>query len=222
MEYMNIYNKMTYIYLVENCYNDPNKVYIGKTINNRSKPHTRTYGKNIIYTVIDQVNSLTHTDWKLLEKYWIEQFRQWGYKIMNINKNGGQGPSSYSEESKIKMRKPRKLGTGNKISQKLKENNHSQHYTDDVRKKISEGNKGKLKPFTEKHKQNMLLAKRKQAKLLLMFDLEGNFIKEWESKGQAAEWLKEKTGKTSNLTTQIKDCILGRQKTAFGYKWKYK
>lgn len=101
-------------------------------------------------------------------------------------------------------------------------NNHSQYYTEEVRKKISDSNKGKARPFTKEHKQNMLLAKRKQAKLLLMFDLDGNFIKEWESKGQAAEWLKEKTGKTSNLTTQIKDCILGRQKTAFGYKWKYK
>lgn len=26
----------------------------------------------------------------------------------------------------------------------------------------------------------------------------------------------------NNLVSQIKDCILGRQKTAFGYKWKYK
>ena len=30
------------------------------------------------------------------------------------------------------------------------------------------------------------------------------------------------TNKTSNLTSQIKDCIFGRQKTAFGYKFKYK
>ena len=68
----------------------------------------------------------------------------------------------------------------------------------------------------------MLLAKRKQAKPLLMFDLEDNLIREWESKGQAAEWIKETKGKKGNLTSQIKDCIFGRQKTAFGYKWKYK
>ena len=52
--------------------------------------------------------------------------------------------------------------------------------------------------------------------------LDDNFITEWESKGQAAEWIKEQTGKTSNVTSQIKDCILGKQKTAFKYKWKYK
>ena len=68
----------------------------------------------------------------------------------------------------------------------------------------------------------MLIAKRKQAKPLLMFDLENNFIKEWKSKGQAAEWIKETTGKTSNITTQIKDCCLEKQKTAFKFKWKYK
>jgi predicted hydrocarbon binding protein len=68
----------------------------------------------------------------------------------------------------------------------------------------------------------MGVAKRKQAKTVIQYDLNGNFIKEWESKGQAALWIKEQTNKTSNLTSQIKDCILGRQKTAFGYKWKYK
>jgi hypothetical protein len=222
MEFYNIYNKMTYIYLVENCYNEPNKVYIGKTKNSRKGPHKRKYGKNISYTIIDQINSLDHKKWKPLESYWIEQFRQWGFELMNINKKGGQGPGIYSEESKNKMRKPRKEGTGNKISKTLKQNNHSQYYTCEVREKISIGNKNTLKPFTKEHKQNMLLAKRKQAKPVLMFDLEDNLIKEWESKGQAAEWIKKTKGRKGNLTSQIKDCIFSRQKTAFGYKWKYK
>jgi hypothetical protein len=38
---------MTKIYLVENCYGDPNKVYIGKTINSRELNHKKTYGKYI-------------------------------------------------------------------------------------------------------------------------------------------------------------------------------
>ena len=213
---------MTKIYLVENCYGDSNKVYIGKTKNSRIGPHKRTYGKNITYTIIDEIYSLDHKLWKPLESYWIEQFRQWGFELMNINKKGGQGPGIYSEESKIKMRKPRKKGTGEKISKKLKENNHSQYYTDEVKLKISKGNKGISKPFTKEHQQNILLAKRKQAKTLLMFDLENNLIREWESKGQAAEWIQETKGRKGNLTSQIKDCIFGKQKTAFGFKWKYK
>jgi len=95
---------MTKIYLVENCYGDPNKVYIGKTRNSRIGPHKRTYGKNITYTIIDEIYSLDHKLWKPLESYWIEQFRQWGFELMNINKKGGQGPGIYSEESKFHQR----------------------------------------------------------------------------------------------------------------------
>jgi hypothetical protein len=212
---------ITRIYLVTNCYEDPNKVYIGKTKNSRHQQHKRTYGKNIEYTYIDEIYSLDHKEWKPLECYWIEQFRQWGFELMNINKKGGQGPGIYSEESKNKMRKPRP-GSGIKISRTLRLNNHPQYYTDEVKEKISKGNKGIPRPFTEEHRHNMEVAKRKQAKTVLMFDLENNIIQEWESKGQAAKWIQETKGRQGNLTSQIKDAIFGRQKTAFGYKWKYK
>ena len=47
---------MVYIYLVENCYNDPNKVYIGKTKSSRKSDHKRKFGDKIVYTVIDETN----------------------------------------------------------------------------------------------------------------------------------------------------------------------
>lgn len=191
--------------------------YIGKAKNiiRRKHSHTRTYGLDIQLYVIDEVK-----DWKYWECYWIEQFKQWGFKLENKN-NGGGGPSSYTEEQKQKMRGPRPE-TGSKISKTLKERNHSKYYTEEIKEKISQGNKGKPKPFSDTHKLAIGVAKRKQAKTVMQYDLSENFIKEWESKGQAALWVKEQTGKTSNLTSQIKDCILGRQKTAFGFKWKYK
>jgi len=205
---------MTKIYILEK-----NEVpfYVGKAkdVTRRKHKHYTTYGNNIKLEIIDEVE-----DWKYWEEFYIELFKSWGFKLKNKNSGGG-GPSSYTEEQKQKMRKPRP-GSGEKISKTLKEKNHSQYYTEEVRQKISKNNKGKPKPFTKKHQQNMLLAKRKQATPVLMFDLNNNFIREWESKGQAALWIKEQTNKTSNLTSQIKDCILGRQKTAFGYKWKYK
>jgi hypothetical protein len=205
---------MVKIYVLEkNCI----PFYIGKAKNTirRKHSHARTYGLDIQLHIIDEVE-----DWKFWECYWIEQFKQWGFKLENKN-NGGGGPSSYTEEQKQKMRGPRP-GTGEKISKTLKERNHSHYYTDEIKEKISQGNKGKPKPFTDSHKIAMGIAKRKQAKTVIQYDLSGNFIKEWESKGQAALWLKKQTGKTSNLTSQIKDCILGKQKTTFGYKWKYK
>lgn len=80
---------ITKIYLVENCYGDPNKVYIGKTKNNRKYNHSKTYGSQITYTYIDEVNSINHSDWEPLETYWIEQFKQWGFQVMNNKTAGG-------------------------------------------------------------------------------------------------------------------------------------
>lgn len=96
---------MTYIYLITNCFNNPNNVYIGKTKNpiSRKNSHYKTYGKNIIYTIIDQVNTYSKNDWTPLESFWLEQFRQWGFKIVNLNKKGGGGSEQWSEESKNKQ-----------------------------------------------------------------------------------------------------------------------
>jgi hypothetical protein len=81
-------------------------------------------------------------DWKYWESYWMEQFKQWGFTLLNQNKGGG-GPEQYTEEQKQKMRGPRP-GTGEKIGKTLKERNHSQYYTSDVKQKISKGNKVSL------------------------------------------------------------------------------
>ena len=207
-------NNMIKIYILER---NGIPFYVGKAKDStrRKHSHRKTYGLDIQSYVIDEVE-----DWKFWESYWIEQFKCWGFKLENKN-NGGGGPSNYTEEQKQKMKGPRP-GTGEKISKTLRERNHSQYYTDEIKQKISQNNKGKLKPFSESHKIAMGIAKRKQAKPVLQCDLENNIIKEWESKGQAAVWIKEQTNKKSNVTSQIKDCILGRQKTAFGYKWKYK
>ena len=50
-------------------------------------------------------------------------------------------------------------------------------------------------------------------KPILQFDLNGNFIKEWESIKKAKDWL----GKGD-----IHSCCIGKQKTAGGFVWKYK
>jgi len=98
---------ITKIYLVENCFGDSNKIYIGKTKNSREKTHKRKFGEQIRYTYIDEVNSLDYKDWEPLESYWIEQFRQWGFDVLNKN-GGGGGPTTHSGEIR------------NKISNKLK------------------------------------------------------------------------------------------------------
>jgi len=121
---------MTKIYLVTNCYGNPNKVYIGKTKNCRKYAHKKTYGEHISYDYIDEVNSLKREQWEPLETYWIEQFRQWGLEIVNKNKRGGGGMEFLLEETK------------QKISQSRKGFTHS----DETKKHLSNIRKGKPQP----------------------------------------------------------------------------
>jgi hypothetical protein len=151
---------ITYIYLVENCFNDPNKVYIGKTKNprNRKWDHQKTYGKNIEYTIIDQVDSLEHKVWKPIETMWIQSFMIWGFDVVNLRKEGGNGSSEWSEESKRKQsdilkNRPNTWTTeevGNKISQGLKKF----YENPENKKKISQGLKQYYEnnPSTERPK----------------------------------------------------------------------
>jgi hypothetical protein len=216
-----MYSKnMTYIYLLEKN-NIP--FYIGKTknITIRKNSHKKKYGKKIEFIILDECSD---NSWKFLEKYWIEQFKQWGF-ILNNKNNGGGGPTKWSEEQKASINSERidKIknhpNRGKNISQSL--NNHSQYYTDEVKQKISNALKGKPNPFTEEHIKNLTESHQKRAKTVYQFDLQGNLINEWISKGEAANQLKKELNLTSNVVSQIKDCILRKQKTAFGYIWSY-
>lgn len=90
---------VTYIYLVEI---GNNQVYVGKTKNpkDRKSHHKKTYGRQIVYTVIDQVNSLNHKNWKPIETMWIQSFISWGFDVVNEKKEGGSGSSEWTEEQK--------------------------------------------------------------------------------------------------------------------------
>lgn len=103
----------TQIYLVTNCYGDPNKVYIGKEKTNikniRKYNHRRTYGKQIEFDYIDEINSLKREDWEPLESFWIQYFKFLGFEIINKRKKGGNGPEFQTIETKLKIGKS-KLG----------------------------------------------------------------------------------------------------------------
>lgn len=208
---------MTKIYVLEK---NGVPFYVGKAKDStrRKHSHRRTYGLDIQSYVIDEVE-----DWKFWESYWIEQFRCWGFKLENKN-NGGGGPSNYTEEQKQKMRKPRIEGTGNKISKTLRERNHSQYYTQEVRQKMAAPQKGRPKPFTEEHIKNVSKANlESKGKTVECYSLNGDFIKDFPCLREAKIWLlKEKFIYSPNIDKQIKDCCNGRQKTCHGFKFKYK
>jgi hypothetical protein len=57
--------------------------------------------------------------------------------------------------------------------------------------------------------------KRKKIKPVLQYDLHGNFIKKWNAVSDAELFLEV------NNNTNISACCLGKQKSAWGYIWKY-
>ena len=193
---------MTKIYLVTNCYGDSNKVYIGKTKNSRKNPHTKTYGKCIEYVYIDEVDSLDRKDWGPLETYWIEQFRQWGFEIVNHNKKGGGGPEYCSKETRYKMSEKRK----NRVM------------TQERNLKVSNSLKGRSLSST--HKANIGSALKggilpSLRKPIEQFTLQGKFIREWDAGKIAAMEL--------NINYQgINNCVLGKSKSSGGFIWKFK
>jgi hypothetical protein len=185
----------TKIYLVTNCYNNPNDVYIGKTINviNREYNHKIRFGHQIQFTVIDE----TDADWKSLESYWIEQFKHWGFNILNKN-NGGGGPEYRTEDEKSRISKSK---TGSK---------HSEY----TKQKMSLSN-SKFKPDGFGVKLRKPKSVTQNLKPVLQYNLEGDFIREWGSGKQAAADLK-----TSQ--SGISECCKGKYKSSGGFIWKYK
>ena len=198
---------MTKIYILER---NGVPFYVGKTLQ-KIQERFYTHGGKKENSEITEVDCVDDNEWRFWESWYIELFKSWGFDLENKNNGGGgRGPgwvSTPERNAKIKASMT----------------NHSQYYTKEIREKISKNNKGKSRPFTKEHQQNMLIAKRKQAKLLLMYNLNDDLVREWESKGQASIWIKEQgLSNAKNIQGQIKDACLGRQKTAFGYKWKYK
>ena len=212
---------MTHIYIITNIDND--KIYIGKTCNKKSREahHKWNYGNNIQIDYIDSVDSYEPSEWKKLECFWIEQFRQWGFKLLNKNSGGG-GVSIHTEVTKRKMseslkgrpievinklplfKKGNKLFLGKKHSQeirlKLRNANLGKKMNDDIKRKISEKKKG-IRAYDNN-------------KTVVQYDLNDVFIKKFNS-------ITEASIETKSCRTKISDCCRGKRKTTNKFKWKY-
>jgi group I intron endonuclease len=172
------------------------------------------------------------------EIYWGLYFDVLGKKGLNLKLGNGRG--SCSEETKQKMRGAafgRTWSDDSKKKFKLSKTNHSM-YNDEWRNKIKEANKGRKILWADKisnsskglkgkftNKSHSEETKKKMSEYrkeyysndhkktqVLQYDLEGNFIKEWNS---IVEAKKEFKG-------DISACVRGRQKTSCGYIWKVK
>lgn len=152
----------TKIYLVTNCYGNPNKAYVGKTKGNwRKHKHKQVFGNQINYVIIDEIQSIERKDWRPLEEYWIKYYRDLGYDLQNKN-NGGGGSNGdkirglkRSEETRRKISQNSKgisRNKGRKFSEesilrknsKLKGMKRTEDQINNMRKPKPEGFKEKL------------------------------------------------------------------------------
>lgn len=203
--------KQTGVYIIKNIVN--NKIYIGSSshnINNRITVHKRFLKQNKHENSYLQASYNKHGKdafkFEILEfcskesciereQYYLDLYQSYkrdiGYNI-NEKANSRLG-SKYSEESKLKMSLAKK---GKKLTK--------EHIL-----------KSKLARTGQKRTQKTKdLIRKSLNKPILQYDLQGNFIKEWNSLTEVQLFYKTKS---------IGNCVRrGFNYTSCGYKWKYK
>ena len=156
-------------------------------------------GNSIIIEEIETVHFEEGEDWQWLEKYWIAQFKEWGFNLTNI-KEGGED-NYYTKPSKEVVRnrakkcigKPRSFQTKQSISKMLLGQGKSEETVNKIRRSVSE----------------------KQGRPVLQLTKTGELVREWKTGAEAA---REMHLDKSNLNA----CCKGKKKSCGGYVWKYK
>lgn len=215
-------NNSNEFYIYVHIRHDINKpFYVGKGRKGRYKIKNgrNRFWNNIVnknnghfssYIIYDQLNEYQ----ALIKEREVEiELRNMGYKLVNIMECGSRAGTSnmgHSDYSKSKMRKP--ISEEQRI--KISLSHIGLKNSPETRAKISKANKGKPK-HTDEFKEKLGKA---ISKIVLQYDLEGNFIKEYTSIRQAEIENHPEHIPKSNISS----CCTGQQKTAYGYVWKLK
>lgn len=134
---------------------------------------------------------------------YIKLFRSFGAKLVN-GTNGGDGMRNPTEETRLKM----SLSHIGKPSHR-KGKKYNPH-TCETKRKMSLAHTGKKRNWNKEFYSNMGTGKKKVSQ----YDLNGNFIAEWESTMSVQRALKIGNANISKV-------CLGKQRTAGGFIWKY-
>jgi hypothetical protein len=217
---------MAYIYTL---YRNNIPFYIGKTSNDpqkRERDHRYKYGNDIVLEVLDKVKI---DEWKFWESYWIEQFKVWGFNLLNQNEGGG-GPQNHNINVRNKISNSRKNKClvpvlqydlkGNLIKEYPSVNAANTEIANKfVASSIGMCLKGKLHTaygFIWRYKNNdnrdMYIPLHKNSKIVEQYNKEGIFIQEYPS----YIFAKETTG------IDMQNVLIDKAKTAGGFVWKYK
>jgi hypothetical protein len=181
--------------------------YIGKGTGNRYK--SKKGRNNHWYNIINKygfeaeilINNIYEEKAFELESYFCNQI---GYNnLCNIRIEKGNGGHSHSEETKSKMRKPKT--EEHKLNMKVPKGPQSKETIEKRKNSL----KGKPKPIGMMgfiHKNNK--------KYVNQYDLNNNFLFQWEGIIDASIYLKINKRSISN-------CCLGINKTAGNFIWRF-
>ena len=213
---------MSYIYKITNKING--KIYIGKTnctVEERWESHKRdsvkeTLEKRPLYSAIRKYgikNFLVETieecsleDSSNREQYWIEFYGSFKY---GYNATIGGDGKPYIDREKV-------INTYNQLRSAKDTAKELNICSDSVLRILRENN---IVPLTSYEIQ-----KEKFGKPVNMFDLKENFIRNFSSLWEAANYMVNNnlTGcKVSTIKQHISEVCRGKRKTAAGYKWKF-
>tara|TARA_R110000782_G_C14678421_1_gene399723 strand:+ start:79 stop:729 length:651 start_codon:yes stop_codon:yes gene_type:complete len=202
------------------------KKYIGKDKNSDAnyygsgrliKEIIKAEGKfNLVKTTIENCSNIE--DLVKRERFWLEYYdAENNPEFLNLT-NKPFGNSGHSQETRDKMSKSHiGMVVPDDIRKKMSENRKGHAmYTAEWAAKIGKANAGKPKP--EGFGDNMKithLGNTNRRKAVNQYDLDGNFIKTWESVKSAADSL----GKQGAAITEV--CNHKSRKKAYNYIWKY-
>ena len=215
--------ELVYIY----CLIDPidkQIKYIGKTNNVKNRLYTHLSNCNLIKNtpknswikklklkklkpILEILDEVNFKDWEFWEIYYISLYKSWGFNLKNYT-NGGEG-----NNCKIRTQEHK-----DKISKKLKGRKPSYIITEEIKNKMSLSQKktyqnGRVSNLKIKDKLKGLENWKKK---IIQYDLNMNFIREYNSINEASIELNNKNAK-GNICSACKN---GNK--AYKYYWKYK
>lgn len=192
--------------------------YVGKTKNpkmrfhnhcnklHNEKTHKRNWINNLrkenLRPVMEILDEVEESEWKYWEKFWIEQFRQWGFNLVN-HTSGGDGLTIGNITSFKKGHRPWNYGTR--------------------KPKILKGNRGRTENSIKNHFQKGFIPWNKnhsgyttsKAKKVYQYcPYTGEFIKEWNS-------VKEVFLELNINAASIAHCCRLKSKSAGKFIWRY-
>ena len=208
---------MAKIYIITNDINE--KSYIGWTslsLEERLKNHikdskNRKYEKRPLYSAMNKygadkfhIKLIEETDTpQERERYWIEQYNSYHYGY-NATK-GGDGKSLIDfEYAKKRYEEVQNLALV------AREMNIDAKHLGQI-----------LREMGVQTLASTEVNKRDRSKIINQYDLKDNFIQSFSSAMEAARALGKITSTSNGASSHITDVCRGKQKSAYGYKWKF-